>query len=1061
MLLSWSLAGWLLVSGARVAEAQNVVDMLLGQSQSSPQLEIKTPEAKLLAESQERLKQANQSLEAFRKRNKERLVVWEKETQASRKLINDFQVRVEDSDWRNARNLMQLRASLIAAAEQNINVLAQLQAAYASREQNLLSLRDTLQNYVKTRKTIEQVLKTHYIVPKLRDKLAADLKAILKKVAESKKARKEAKEELQQLTGAYENNQKQLDQARRQLVQMLTHPNGRTRPPARRKATVKATPSLKTPDRPKPTTRAPVPSPKTTTTHPTTSRQAKTAKRAPAKPAPRGVILPGIPVQPGTADANGKAPASRPVVRIPTEEEVQKSRELRYMRQLQSTVNKLTFDLYRLRSLWYRIRQRDEGVEQDVLTWKIRLFGLLAKEMEKALSQMVSYSRTGLWFRRKLEWNRPMFKAVWKRSVEIVKLAPKQSNGVWTRLKEGWDSLDQAGTIFMLLLSLSGIFFLLNFTRTTRARLEHSMEGLSAKVEGSSATKVFWLTILLLFRSVYTLLPFVGGLLVVGVLLWALELPGSWQAMVWGLGASWLGLLAFYMLSRQLFSANADTRLLRNVDDEGAQKFRRILLIATAIAFVYLPVVFAGDLLGYPSAFLHLLRVMFYGVLVLCLSLLLLSQDVILNMIPSDSVLGRAAVLMIYRFYPVFFLLTVGLFGIYAYGYVNFATYLAWGLVLSIVVVLIALALYRLFWTFGLVFFGFSRESQGIVKIEKKWARNLLRLGRFLSGIILSLVSLSLLLEIWGVAGGVKTVVKLFNTPFLQIKDTQLTAVSLMKFAISLTVALFASRWLKAKSTKYVYPALRLSRSNQHAVNTVLVYSILIMGFLFGLQWMGVGLGVLTVFAGIIGIGVGFGLQNIASNFISGLMITFGKPIKVGDLIEVGSMMGEVKEISARSTTIETYDYRIVLIPNSEILTTKVINWSLGQPFIMAKLGVGVAYGSDVQLVLKTLREVALAHPKVLQEPKPALRFGDFGSSSLDFALWVAVVNPLDRFEVLSDLRVEVDRRFRELGITIAFPQQDIHLDSELQDALVQSLKPQGSVHLPTALKPTEDKSNA
>jgi small-conductance mechanosensitive channel len=435
------------------------------------------------------------------------------------------------------------------------------------------------------------------------------------------------------------------------------------------------------------------------------------------------------------------------------------------------------------------------------------------------------------------------------------------------------------------------------------------------------------------------------------------------------------------------------------------------------------------------------MMVLFYAIIMTGLLLLLFNKDGILSLIPTTHVAGRTTLVLTYRFYPLLLLLVLGLFGVYVWGYINLAAYLTLGISLTLLLVSLAAGLYRLAWVFGLWMFGFSKGQTGLVQVEKKWARNLLRLFRVSVGVLLTLVSVGLLLEIWRVGGGLSAFGRLFVTPFLQIKDTQITLLSLGKLLLSLVVAFWLSKWLRKNCREYLYPALRMSNANQHAANTVLGHAILIIGTLFGFQWMGVGIGVLAVFAGVVGIGVGFGIQNIASNFISGLIITFGQPIKVGDLIEVDGVMGEVKEVSGRSTTIETFDLRIVLIPNSEILTKKVINWSMGRPCVMVKLGVGVAYGSDVKLALETLLAVAKDHPLVLSEPSPALRFGDFGASSLDLSIWVAVADPLRRFEVISDMRLEVDRRFQELDITIAFPQQDVHLHPSLEDAMIHAMK--------------------
>jgi small-conductance mechanosensitive channel len=325
-----------------------------------------------------------------------------------------------------------------------------------------------------------------------------------------------------------------------------------------------------------------------------------------------------------------------------------------------------------------------------------------------------------------------------------------------------------------------------------------------------------------------------------------------------------------------------------------------------------------------------------------------------------------------------------------------------------------------------------------LIRIDKRIARNLTRLFSLLMGILIGVVSLLSILNIWRVSGIWQTLNFLLRYPLVRVQDTHVTPLSLTQLVIAVATAIWLQGWLKRQLTDILYPLLKLSPSNQYAANTVIGYTIVILGLLLGLQWMGIGLGGLAVFAGVVGIGVGFGLQNIANNFISGLLIIFGRPIAVGDIIEVENTVGTVREITTRSVTVETPDGRIVLIPNSTILTSRVINWSLGPQYVWVRLEVGVAYGSSVERVKEILFQIGKQHPLVLKNPEPLVRFNNFGANSLDFALAIAVDDPTKRFGILSDLRFSIDQRFKEEGIVIAFPQQDIHLDPPLQEAIIK-----------------------
>jgi small-conductance mechanosensitive channel len=178
------------------------------------------------------------------------------------------------------------------------------------------------------------------------------------------------------------------------------------------------------------------------------------------------------------------------------------------------------------------------------------------------------------------------------------------------------------------------------------------------------------------------------------------------------------------------------------------------------------------------------------------------------------------------------------------------------------------------------------------------------------------------------------------------------------------------------------------------------------------------------------GVGIGFGLQEIISNFVSGLILFFERPVQVGDVISIGTVEGDVKRINIRSTVVRTRDGISIIIPNKKLITDDVINWSHGDPRTRLRIKVGVAYGSDVQLVKKALLEVADREGRVLERPRPEVSFKGFGESELSFELlaWLPSPDITVRRRVASDLYSAVDAAFRRLEITIPFPQRDLHL---------------------------------
>ncbi len=195
----------------------------------------------------------------------------------------------------------------------------------------------------------------------------------------------------------------------------------------------------------------------------------------------------------------------------------------------------------------------------------------------------------------------------------------------------------------------------------------------------------------------------------------------------------------------------------------------------------------------------------------------------------------------------------------------------------------------------------------------------------------------------------------------------------------------------------------------------------------------GVPLRSLAFFAGALGIGIGFGLQNIIHNFVSGIILLFERPVRVGDIIILGPELGgTVEKIGPRSTTIVTPDNIAVVVPNSKLIDTPIVNWSQPTSMMRVHINVGVAYGSNLELVKNCLLEVAKKHPLVRQYPEPMVRFEKFGDSALVFELIYWVDNAYARWVTLSELNFAIDKTFREHNISIPFPQQDLHIRTVL-----------------------------
>jgi small-conductance mechanosensitive channel len=186
------------------------------------------------------------------------------------------------------------------------------------------------------------------------------------------------------------------------------------------------------------------------------------------------------------------------------------------------------------------------------------------------------------------------------------------------------------------------------------------------------------------------------------------------------------------------------------------------------------------------------------------------------------------------------------------------------------------------------------------------------------------------------------------------------------------------------------------------------------------------------VIFGLLSVGLGFGLQNVASNFVSGLILLFERPIQVGDRVLVGDTEGDVQAINMRATTVRSLENISIIVPNSEFISSQVTNWSHGDPKIRLLIDVGVSYNSDLDTVLDALHEAATENPETLNDPAPDVLFRGFGDSSWNLTLRLWIANPRGHHVIRSDINCAIVRKFREKGVEIPFPQRDLHVRSPL-----------------------------
>ncbi len=304
--------------------------------------------------------------------------------------------------------------------------------------------------------------------------------------------------------------------------------------------------------------------------------------------------------------------------------------------------------------------------------------------------------------------------------------------------------------------------------------------------------------------------------------------------------------------------------------------------------------------------------------------------------------------------------------------------------------------------------------------------------GRFsrITRIVIVIVALLYLLEIWGLFETIGVAWSFLLGLEYTVGEFHVSVKMVLLVIVVMYAAILISWFFQSFLETQLFSGKPIDRGVRDAFKKLSHYGFILVGFLVAMTMSGIELQNFAILAGAFGIGIGFGLQDIVNNFVSGLILLFERPVKVGDAVIIDGQWGAIVKIGMRSTVVETWDRSELIVPNSHMISEKVLNWTLSSNVSRITVKVGVKYGTDLEKVVKILNKVGDGHPAVVADPPPSAIFTEFGDSSLNFELRVWVDNIKNRLTLISDLGIEINKQFKKAGIEIPFPQRDLHLKS-------------------------------
>jgi small-conductance mechanosensitive channel len=629
--------------------------------------------------------------------------------------------------------------------------------------------------------------------------------------------------------------------------------------------------------------------------------------------------------------------------------------------------------------------------------------------------------------------------AITKEAAEVTQAIQKQAASLFIRSDLGWDLrtidylnewmlglllrvpelmraiaaqgrlLGIAGSLVMLTFIVAVIYSLIGQHHVMR-RIEAAVEPVRRRVPQefypvfiAAARVVVAAAIPLVLLGAYALISS------------AITYRAAWFALAGDLLLIWSAAALAIRFLRELLA-----RRLFKVTAAYGQKIFRLARLVLLYGVACVALLQAAEAFAFRRDVVAFLRFAF-SVSVVCLFLLLvLNKRALLSFLPELPYRSyRRYVVILNRYYYPLIGLSFVLALAWCFGYREFGRLVLvkiWSTVGALVLLSLIYHSLRI---------GLNRWSAKIPPTAEA-AHGLFRSARSFMVYAAGVIAASLLLNMIGL---LEPLERLLSFQVVKVGGSALTFWTLIQAVLVLLFFIYGSRLLQAYLDYKLYPALGVDSGLGYAINTILRLAFLALGFLVALNTLGVNLGYLLVFAGAIGVGIGLGLQNMASHLISGLIIIFSGQIRKGDWIKVEDGMGTVTDIHLMSTRVRTRGNVEYLIPNATLLSNTVVNYSLSSPLIWTSVPVGVSYNADPQEVERILMAVAESEPTVSRQEKPRVLFVGFGESSLDFMLAAAMDVRLNAERVVqSNLYFAIFEAFRKAGIEIPYPQRDIHV---------------------------------